>query len=144
MAAGQHARRRFARAARSPQPVPHGTMRGLRKRLCDELRGARPGRGARLRLLRVRRPPDGTDLRALPGADHRTRRGGGRPLLLLRPLRESGGRRRHRRPHRHPDTRLNPPPDRTAPDTNHPLPADAPRPSCTVVGCTASCCPANG
>ena len=61
---------------RGPQPVAHGTMRSLRKRLRDELRGARPGRGARLRLLRVRRPPDGADLRALPGADHRPRRGG--------------------------------------------------------------------
>ncbi|CAG7634570.1 conserved hypothetical protein [Actinacidiphila bryophytorum] len=131
VAAGQHARPRFARAARPSQPVPHGTMRSLRKRLCDELRGARPGRGARLRLLRVRRPPDGADLRALPGADHRTRCGGRRPLVLRRPLRQGGGRHRHRRPRRHPFPRLTTPYPRTphgrvVPSWGVPLPAVPP------------------
>ncbi|CAA9273498.1 MAG: hypothetical protein AVDCRST_MAG54-3146, partial [uncultured Actinomycetospora sp.] len=81
-----------------------GGVRGLRQRLPAELRGARGGGGARLRLVRVRHPRAGAGVRALRRARRRPRRRGRRRVLLLGPLRaagrpgERGAARRRRRP----------------------------------------------
>jgi hypothetical protein len=69
----------------------HSSVRGLRQRLRDELRGARGWLGARARQLRVRDPSDGAALRALGLHGHRARGAGRWPVLLLPPLRQGEG-----------------------------------------------------
>src|ERR1051325_3651095 len=64
------------------------------------VRRHRGGRETHVRLVRVRDPPHGPDLRALPVPHRRPRRRGRREVLLLRALRLRGGRGGDRRPRR--------------------------------------------
>ena len=70
----------------------HGSLRNLRQRVRQAVRGHDVGQDAYVRQLRVRDPRPGADLPALRHAHHRPRGGAGRGHLLLRQLRSGGGR----------------------------------------------------
>src|SRR5262249_27810025 len=112
-------------------------LRGLWKRVRQDVRGADRRHGPRLRQLRVRHPRPGPAVRALWLPDRRARAGAGGGHVLLRQLRSDVGHRGVSRPRRTWDDRVHGAVD--ASPISGPWPASSPRLRClwVVARCAA-------